>query len=326
MNGIQANQTAPVTRRQAPIPQQPIVAPTDDIFGEKLSLTQAAEMELNNPSEFTARDHTENGAKVVKFGGTVLAGMKALGTKAGFLGSLVSIPDDAKKASDLVAQAGQTGDAGDINRAVGGVSYATSTAAKGAKAGLETATLIRDSKFAQHRRASAAATQAFKGAVPKASRRVAAAAGRQAALTAATQAKPNKVATAATKAAQAAGKGNLARATGSASNTAAKTLLRQGGGAAGKAAAQSLTKSAALRTAGKIGGRFIPGVNIGIAALDSAAFASTLADPKSSWAKKGIRGLTAACSIAAATNIPIVSQVAGVASAASSIVDGFIKN
>ncbi len=101
--------------------------------------------------------------------------------------------------------------------------------------------------------------------------------------------------------------------------------MRSGGKAAGQAAVGSLTRSAALKTAGKIGGRFIAGMNIGIAALDSAAFASTMADPKASWAKKGIRGLTAATSWVAATNIPYVSQGAAIVSGFSSVADSFIK-
>lgn len=71
---------------------------------------------------------------------------------------------------------------------------------------------------------------------------------------------------------------------------------------------------------GKAAGRFVPGLDIGIAALDTANAAKTIADPKSSTADKVTTGITAAGSIAAATNIPIVAQVGAGVSMASSLV------
>ncbi|MFP2925266.1 hypothetical protein ACLESO_08615 [Pyxidicoccus sp. 3LG] len=93
-----------------------------------------------------------------------------------------------------------------------------------------------------------------------------------------------------------------------------------------KAVANGVSKAMAtdgLKTAkvlGKAGGRFVPGVNVAIAAADAAAFASTLRDPKASVGKKVTAGITAAGSALAATNIPIVSQVGGAVSTVSSIV------
>ncbi|HEX5751453.1 MAG TPA: hypothetical protein VFZ09_34845 [Archangium sp.] len=79
-------------------------------------------------------------------------------------------------------------------------------------------------------------------------------------------------------------------------------------------------------TAAKAAGRFAPGVNIGIAALDTALAAKTIADPNASIASKVTSGITAAGSIVAATNIPIVSQVGAAVSTASSVAGAVVEN
>ncbi|WP_309890032.1 hypothetical protein [Archangium sp.] len=79
-------------------------------------------------------------------------------------------------------------------------------------------------------------------------------------------------------------------------------------------------------TAAKAAGRFAPGLNIGIAAIDTAMAAKTLANPKASIASKVTTSITAAGSIAAATNIPIVSQVGAAISTASSVTGAVIEN
>ncbi|MEB3186661.1 MAG: hypothetical protein VKP72_04390 [bacterium] len=61
--------------------------------------------------------------------------------------------------------------------------------------------------------------------------------------------------------------------------------------------------------AGKAAGRFIPGVNAAIAVTDSYRAVETFRNPKASGWNKFTAGVTAAGSIAAATNIPGVSQV-----------------
>lgn len=73
-------------------------------------------------------------------------------------------------------------------------------------------------------------------------------------------------------------------------------------------------------TAGKLAGRFAPGLNVGIAAMDVGIAAKTIADPKASIADKVTSGITALGSVAAATNIPIVSQVGAAVSTVSSLV------
>jgi len=79
------------------------------------------------------------------------------------------------------------------------------------------------------------------------------------------------------------------------------------------------TAAKAGGTAAKIAGRFTPGLNIALAGVDTAIAARNLADPKASVASKVTSSITAAGSIAAATNIPVVSQVGAAVSTISSI-------
>lgn len=79
-------------------------------------------------------------------------------------------------------------------------------------------------------------------------------------------------------------------------------------------------------TAARLAGRFAPGLNIAMAGVDTAIAARTLSDPKASVASKVTSSITAAGSIAAATNIPIVSQVGAGISAVSSIAGVAIEN
>jgi len=88
-------------------------------------------------------------------------------------------------------------------------------------------------------------------------------------------------------------------------------------GASKKMATEGLK---AAKLGARAGGRFVPGVNVAIAAADTAAFVSTMRDKKASVGKKVTAGITAAGSVLAATNIPIVSQVGGAVSTVSSIV------
>ena len=71
--------------------------------------------------------------------------------------------------------------------------------------------------------------------------------------------------------------------------------------------------------------RFAPGVNIAMAAIDTGIAVATLADPKASTGSKVTSCITAAGSIVAATNIPVVSQIGAGVSIVSSFVGGFFK-
>lgn len=81
--------------------------------------------------------------------------------------------------------------------------------------------------------------------------------------------------------------------------TAAEAVLKTVSGPIGRAAA-----------------RFAPGLNIAMAGIDTAFAYQTVNDPKASLLKKGASLVTAAGSIVAATNIPIVSQLGAAVSMA----------
>ena len=83
------------------------------------------------------------------------------------------------------------------------------------------------------------------------------------------------------------------------------------------------TAGRALKTAGKAAARFVPGANVAMAAADARAAALALADPTASTFGKATAVATAAGSLLAATNIPIVSQVGGAIATASDFVGMF---
>jgi len=111
---------------------------------------------------------------------------------------------------------------------------------------------------------------------------------------------------------------------GSGTRSAAKAALSAVGKEAGEAAVKAGAKAAA-GTAAKALGRFAPGVNVAIAAVDVANAGATLMDKNASTGKKVTSVITAVGSIAAATNIPIVSQVGAAVSTVSSIVGAFFR-
>ena len=103
-----------------------------------------------------------------------------------------------------------------------------------------------------------------------------------------------------------------------ATTKAANRALTQ---AATKAAEKAVAKTAA-KTVAKAAGRFVPGANIAIAAADAANAYATLKDKNASTTKKVTSVITAVGSAAAATNIPVVSQVGAAVSTVSSFVGG----
>jgi hypothetical protein len=102
----------------------------------------------------------------------------------------------------------------------------------------------------------------------------------------------------------------------SAFKAAEKAAVKGAVEAGGKVAAKAGAKAGA-KVAGKAAGRFVPGANIAIAAYDVYKAGKTLRDPNASGWKKGTAVATAAFSVVAATNIPVVSQVAAGLSIAS---------
>lgn len=179
-----------------------------------------------------------------------------------------------------------------------------------------------------------AATNAFRTAAPAVASNVAEAAARAATRTAhmaasgatALGSTARQVARAgAREAAEAAARaaGPLARAvTGSGSRAAARAAISAGSNAAVRAATSTAARATAS-TVGRAAARFAPGVNIAMAAVDTGIAVATLADPRASTGRKVTSVITAAGSIAAATNIPVVSQIGAGVSLVSSFVGSF---
>ena len=245
-------------------------------------------------------------------------GTRSFGAVTGLVGSAISLPGGIADAATSIQQARRTGSRSDIAQASSDTTSAGSTAARLAKHSLETGQVVSRTVA---RRAGA---KAFRQAVPGASKAVVKAAARQAGAEAlkdgGAKVARRSVTSAATNAAK--GGGSVARGAGTAGRTAAKKALREGGEAAAKAAGKAVAKGA-LKTGAKAAGRFVPGLNIAIAGLDTATAAATLADPKASTGKKVSSVITAAGSIVAATNIPVVSQVGAAVSTVSSFVGSF---
>lgn len=101
-------------------------------------------------------------------------------------------------------------------------------------------------------------------------------------------------------------------------------VLRPLGKVAASPVGKVLVKNGA-KVAAKAAGRFVPGLNVAIAAADAATAYQTFFDKKSSNGKKAAAIVTALGSAAAATNIPVVSQVGAGVSAVSSFVGGWLK-
>ncbi|QSQ24115.1 hypothetical protein JY651_03825 [Pyxidicoccus parkwayensis] len=178
---------------------------------------------------------------------------------------------------------------------------------------------------AQKLGAEKAALDAFKRVAPKASEAVAKAASgtalKQVFEGATAKAARRAITETATKVAQETA-GSIARGAGSASRAAGKAVLSAAGREAGEAALKAGARAAA-GPAAKAAARFAPGLNVAMAAVDTAQAVATLADSKASTGKKVTSVITAVGSIAAATNIPIVSQVGAAVSTVSSIIGAF---
>ena len=252
----------------------------------------------------------------------VLSVAKKTGTAAGIVSGLVALPKQISTFAGDVRNALRTRSSEDWNKALGSGAQLGGGVVKTAKAGLETARDVH--KFGA---AYKAARSTFQGVAPKASKKVTAAASRAAAK-AAFEGASTRVAQSATKAAAAAAIKN--------GDTVARAVVGSGTRAAGRATLNAATKGAAKAavTAGaraaagpvaKAAGRFVPGMNVAIAAFDVASAVSTVRDPKAGMGKKITSVITAVGSVAAATNIPIVSQVGAAVSTVSGLVGGFFK-
>jgi hypothetical protein len=215
---------------------------------------------------------------------------------AGTAASVAQLPGAAYLAFRDTRDFFRNPSAATANKAAGSVASAASTGLNVVKGGLELA-----GNVSNYRAAANAARTAFTQAAPDAGRaaasRVARSAAREAVEGASRQVVRNV-------AARAAGEG--LEAAGRLGANAARAAVHGGGTAVARAA-----------------GRFAPGLNVAIAVADTAVAVSTIADPTASPGKKITAGITALGSIAAATNVPVVSQAGAVVSTVSSFVGSF---
>ena len=241
-----------------------------------------------------------------------------LGPATGIVGGVYALPKDIGTAGKAIGEAWRSGSGQDWIHAGAETARASST-------GLTLARNTLDAPLWLHNyRTGKAAKAAFQTAAPNASKAVVKAAVEQAskeALGRGGNAAGHAVKEAANKAALKSGT-TVAKATGTTGRTAARAALNKGGKAAAKAATKAAGKGL-LKAGAKAGARFVPGLNVAVAAADSAAMVATLADDKASTGKKVTSVITAAGSIVAATNIPVVSQVGPAVSAVSSFISSW---
>jgi hypothetical protein len=282
------------------------------ITGGSSGNSQAGSFDLRLRSEQSARllqSVGETGAIWAPKGGAFDLSGKA----GGAIANALALPAAFDNANKEFAE-GNT--AGGLRHTFSGFSNATQVASN-LGAGVEN--YVRG-------RGQQAARTAINQAAPKSSAEVVKAATEKAAQMAIDDAKAKAARRGVTEAAETAAKqtSTLAKGAGvGAGNRAlAKTVLAEGGEAAAKAATKAVAKTG-LKTAAKAAGRFVPGANVAIAALDTATAAATLADPKANLGQKTTACITAAGSILAATNIPVVSQVGAAVSAVSSFIGSF---
>ncbi|MCP3162838.1 hypothetical protein [Myxococcus qinghaiensis] len=210
--------------------------------------------------------------------------------------SVAQLPGAAYLSARDVREAFRNPSGESANRALGSTAGLASTGLNAAKGGLELTGNVSNLRAAAN-----AARAAFTESAPRAPGAVA-----------------NRVATAV--ASEGVEGASRQRMRSLAARVAGNGL--EGAGRDGASAAFSALRgggTAAARTAG----RFVPGLNVAIAAVDTAAAASTIADPNASVGKKVTASVTALGSVAAATNIPLVSQGGAVVSTASSFLGAF---
>lgn len=208
--------------------------------------------------------------------------------------NLYKLPGAVRTASRDVRAAFRNPTADNVNRAVVSGTGAAKTVLNATKDTLTVAGQVQNYRVARN-----AASAALRAASPAVSETAARAASRAAA-SAAVRGASRQVARAAVR--------QVAPRAAQVAATAARAALRGGGSAVARAA-----------------GRFAPGANIAIAALDTASAVSTLRDRNASTGRKVCSVITAAGSIAAATNIPIVSQAGAVISTVSSFIGGLFR-
>ncbi|MFZ9886813.1 MAG: hypothetical protein ACO3JL_04850 [Myxococcota bacterium] len=241
---------------------------------------------------------------------------------AGAMASVAQLPGAAYTAQRDVRRAVREPTRENVAGAVGSSVSLVGTAAGATKGVLNTTAMVQTERSARR-----AAAEAFRAAVPGASTEATRAAAQQATASALRGESARLAGSAAESGARAQMRGagqSVAQGAGPAQRAAAREMLRQGGKASGQAAVRAATRAGTGAVA-RAAARFTPGLNIAMAAADTAASAATWANPKASTAKKVMSSITAVGSVAAATNIPIVSQVGAGVSLLSGVVGGFLR-
>ncbi len=299
--------------------------------------------------EFLAKSK-ENGTSPTGFVDAMKKGAKEYGSwyadptgKLSFMGKLgiaggamkavtgfAKLPGEVGTAIKDVREAFRNPDAHSIKEAVSSTGEALETGINAADYGTYTAMTAR-----KLYKTYSAASEAFEKVAPAASKVVRSAAAKEAMKQVFEGTEKAKdifravkgVTTASAKevgAAMGASRG-LAHAMGeTAGRTAGKATIEAASHAAAEAAVHAGAEAAGT-TLARAAARFAPGVNIAMAAIDTGIAVATLADPKASTGSKITSCITAVGSIAAATNIPVVSQIGAGVSIVSSFVGGFFK-
>ncbi|HLL00293.1 MAG TPA: hypothetical protein VK539_06875 [Myxococcaceae bacterium] len=267
--------------------------------------TQAPQQQDRFEGFFNAVNRGANAIKSVT--DSVVAGARTANSRAtrgagiaGTLATVAQLPGAARTAFRDVRNAVQNATAETVTRATGSVASVVSTTASAAKGIIETGNLVRDFRGIRD-----AASRTILNRVPDAARgvvnRVAGETAQQVLNGASRQVARNVA----------------ARVAGEGLEVAAR---------AGVSAAREAAPHVLAATAGRAASRFVPGLNVGIAVADSVAFGSEVANAIRGDVNPGklvTSGITALGSIAAATNIPVVSQVGAAVSTVSSFVGSF---
>ncbi len=283
-------------------------------------------------SAYVGTKHVSNGAQVpaavANISTRTPAGLGVALNRVGVAGSVGATAISVYEAARDISAARANPNQSTVSQAVAsGLSVPRNVAATaGAVFTAHNARVYRDA----HR----AAQSAFRAAAPQASQRAMSAAARAAASTSVDALQQGlrtgasrPISRAATRAVETAvdtavrNQGVLRQTMGTTARNTARAVLRNTADDVARAATRTAVRSGA-GAMGRAAARFAPGVNVAVAAMDVGIAASTLANPEASTTAKVTSVITAAGSIAAATNIPVVSQVGAAVSVVSSFVGG----
>ncbi|WP_224245729.1 hypothetical protein [Hyalangium gracile] len=331
-----APQPTPTTRptptaRPAPTPQPTPTARPTPPAPQQTGHSSASEF---LQSAFTVANNVANGIQVPSglagLNPTTAPGLSLGLNRLNGVGSLAAIPLSGITAAQHISAAVANPNQSTIAQATGSTINVPRNIAAGAGA------LFGAANARTYRDAFRAAEGAFRTAAPAASQRALSAASHAAARSS-LDAVTSGIRSGATQLVNSNGvraaESAISSAVRSSSDDAIRTIMGTGTRAAARAelrtaaagAARAATSAAAHSGASALGraaARFAPGVNVAVAAMDVGIFAATMANPESSTTARVTSGITALGSIAAATNIPVLSQAGAAVSVVSSFVGG----